>query len=276
MRKNGFGCLLSPIDLRDYRLSKISVLAERFPTKYEVDIDKTKVKNQQYVSSCVAHALSTILEYHDKYSKLLSTNFIYGIQNRLYLMQGPGMFLSVALKIARNYGDMLEEHCPGNTEVKKVYEIANNAFLNSENLKNALRYRIDSYVKLNSANDIKFAIMNYGPVLASVKWYESTVFNKSTKFITSSKKGGYTYHATVIYGWDETGWLCQNSWGKDWGDNGFYKLHFNDGPREAYSIIDDHLNSSTSDIVIPSHNIDILDKLLKFVSNIINKIVKRK
>lgn len=272
----GFGCLLSPVDLRDYRFSKISVLAEQYPSKYELPMDKTKVKNQRTVGSCVAHALSTILEYHDKYREVLSTNFIYGIQYRLYLAKGPGMQLRNALKIAKNYGDMTEEHCQGNTEVEEVYDIASKAFNIKEYRENALRYRINSYVKLNSVNDIKFAIMNYGPVLAGVKWYETTVFNNSTKFITSTKMGGYSYHATVIYGWDENGWLCQNSWGKRWGDEGYYKLHFNDGPREAYSIVDDENNDSVSDIVKPTHNIEVLSKVFKLINNIINKIVKRK
>ena len=83
------GCKLSPVDLRDYKICA----GAQLPDSFELDFSDIKVKNQGSVSSCVAHAMSTILEYHAHSNYQLSTNFIYGIRKALYNQQGKGMYL---------------------------------------------------------------------------------------------------------------------------------------------------------------------------------------
>ena len=119
---------LEKIDLRDHSINKNVAAAEEYPEEFALDISYMKIKNQGQVNSCVAHAMSTILEYHTKGEADLSTNFIYGIQNKLCGHDGEGMYLNDALKIAKEYGDMLEDDCDGNTEVPKCWEIAEAAF----------------------------------------------------------------------------------------------------------------------------------------------------
>ena len=41
-------------------------------------------------------------------------------------------------------------------------------------------------------------------------------------------------HAFAIVGYDEHGFLVQNSWGTDWGDRGFAILTYDDWLRSAY------------------------------------------
>jgi len=272
--KKALGCLLSPIDLRDYQFKDEKIMAKKFPDAYSLDMSNVKIKNQRDVCSCVAHALSSILEYHDKGRVNLSTNFIYGIHHRLYLSTGPGMTLRNALRIASNHGDMTEEDCPGNTEIDEVYKIASTAFNVKHKKDTALKYKIKQYVKLSGQDSIKFAIMNYGPVIAGVKWHYTTIFDKLTKFIKMDKTTDYGFHAIVIYGWDEKGWLCQNSWGEKWGDKGRFKMLYSDGPRESYALIDDELLDSST-ITIPTHNLKLLDSILKIINKVINVVLKR-
>ena len=73
MELYNYGCALSPFDSRDY---KVSATKEQLPETFELDFSNVKVKNQGQVSSCVAHAMSTILEYHAHNTNELSTNFI--------------------------------------------------------------------------------------------------------------------------------------------------------------------------------------------------------
>lgn len=42
----------------------------------------------------------------------------------------------------------------------------------------------------------------------------------------------------VIYGWNEQGWLVQNSWGKHWGANGRFTLPYNIPRKETWGVTD--------------------------------------
>lgn len=33
-----------------------------------------------------------------------------------------------------------------------------------------------------------------------------------------------TNHAVTIVGWDENSWIIKNSWGRNWGENGFFRM----------------------------------------------------
>lgn len=273
--KETFGCKLSQVDLRDYTLNKFCTLSENLPEEFEVEMSH-KIKNQETVSSCTSHALSTILEYHDHNIKTLSTNFLYGLQRYVYGEAGPGEKIRVALGIANKYGDPDKSLCDGNTEVDAVYRIAEASLENKEVVDDAYRHRIKSYVKLTSNRDIKFALMNYGPVIASVKWYSSYHFNKATSFVEPDKSSNFGYHAIVIYGWNSEGWLCQNSWGPYWGNRGLFKLKYDYGIVEAYSVVDDdEFSSLYPEIIIPVRGKDWLENILKFINKIINWVLGR-
>ena len=265
-----YGCLLSPTDLRDYKLNKLSICKTTFPESFS-SIDNHVIKNQGAVCSCTAHAVASILESFDKNRCTLSTNFIYGIRNRLYNDTGRGQTIRCALKIAKDYGTMQKYLCPGNNEVDNVFSIASEAFDDPEKMEDAYKHKISKYVKLNSEKDIKFALMNYGPIVACIRWSSNNTFNKSTSIMTFNYDSGFSYHAIMIYGWNGDCWLCQNSWGSSWGNNGLFKLHmYDDCIKEAYALIDDKsLDSSSNYIIIPSKT-NITEHILKFLNGIIN------
>jgi len=50
--------------------------------------------------------------------------------------------------------------------------------------------------------------------------YESGVYEKTP---TASYEGG---HAILVVGWndEEESWICKNSWGPDWGENGYFRI----------------------------------------------------
>lgn len=217
-----FGCIPSTYDSRDYKL-KASVSTAEVPEEYCCP-QRTDIKNQQQVSSCVAHAVSSILEYHATPKVLLSTNFIYGIKKELFNDKGEGMMLRDACKIAANYGDMLLEDCSGNNEVPECFAIAEEAFKNSSKIKRASTYRILKYFLCLSNKEIKQAIYNYGPVLAAIKWYDSFKVDKTTGVLSGEQKGSFGFHAVMIDGYTKDGFWCQNSWGARWGKNGRFFL----------------------------------------------------
>lgn len=261
---NRYGCNPPTTDVRDYKLARVG--AVDLPEKYSI-ATLPSIKNQKSVSSCVAHATSSILEYHDLGvgENTLSTNFIYGIQHKHCGHNGSGMYLRDACKIVKDFGDMLEDDCSGNNEVPESWDIAEEALSNSDKSNRAKCFAIKSYFNCSNDTDIKRAVMKYGPVLCSVKWYD-TFKCDSDAVLTGEKKGDYGYHAVMIYGWDERGFLCQNSWGRNWGNNGRFILPYSIGVSEAKGLVD----LEDSQIISPPRNafLDIIYKIINFIANL--------
>ena len=266
-----FGCILSSYDARDYKLGAAATSGE-LPEEYSCP-NKMPVKNQKSVSSCVAHAVSSILEYHSIPHQKLSTNFIYGIQKELFNRDGKGMILRDACKIAANYGDMLLDDCPGNTEVPACHETASKAFKDASKVERASAYRILKYFSCPKAEDIKHALYNYGPVLAAMKWYNTYKVSKDG-VLTVDQSGTYGNHAIVVYGYNKDGFLCQNSWGTSWGNKGKFILPYSVKFNEARGFVD---CDDVGELDIPNTNgiFDLLYKALNAVVNFIRKILMK-
>jgi C1A family cysteine protease len=235
------------IDLRDYQLEKTFF---SIPDNYTL-VNLPRVKNQRQVKSCVAHAMSSILEYFEKNNTNLSTNFIYGIQKQLFNYTGTGMYLSNACKIVHKYGDMLEEDCQGNDEVPTCRKKAEDAFADEDKKEKAYTYKVKFYFNCKDADDVKRAIYKYGPVLASIKWYDDYKCNEKGVLVkTKGGKGNYGYHAIMVYGWNKDGFLCQNSWGENWGNKGRFILPYSDPFVEAKGFAD----ADNARLIIPKNN----------------------
>ena len=246
--KRRMGVIPDKFDMRDYKLRPGIAMAVHFPETFELG-ERGNIKDQGEVGSCVAHVISEILEYHHNNKFTLSTNFIYGIQYKLFGSRGPGMSLREACKIVKDWGDPQEKYCKGNNEITRVYSIAEKAFRDPDIMADAKNFKITSYAKLSADSDIKYSLINHGPVLACIEWFDQ---NKVTELGMLSKAGEFEgYHAIMIYGWGEEGWLCQNSWGTEWGDQGCFTLPFDYGIYESYSLI---CGEPSDDINKPKHS----------------------
>lgn len=267
----GTGAIRSKIDLRDYKISAAG--ANELPDMYACE-NLPRVKNQGGVSSCVAHATSSILEYFDGtygVSHQLSTNFIYGLEKKVCGHDGKGMYLRNACKIVKEYGTPVETLCKGNTEVPHVYKIAESCLDDVAVTGNAYHFSIDAYFDCKDQYAIKKAIYKYGPVLACVKWYKD--FKVKEGLLSSSLKGDYGWHAVMLYGWDDAGWLMQNSWGTGWGNNGRATIPYHFPVSEVKALIDSEMDIDKSDIIIPKRNkfLDIVYHIINWILNLFRK-----
>lgn len=268
-----FGCILSKYDSRDYTLKSDVVSKSNLPEEFILPMD-VGIKNQKSVSSCVAHAISSILEYHSNPRQKLSTNFIYGIKKELFNNDTKGMCLRDACKIAADYGDMLLEDCPGNTEIPDCYSVAESAMADEDKLTRSSEYRISKYFLCLTNNDIKYAIYKHGPVLAAIKWYKTYRVN-SDGFLVGEHKGDYGGHAVVVYGYNKDGFLCQNSWGSAWGKKGTFILPYDIKFTEARGIVD---WNGTDELKEPSTGgiLNIIYKLFNGLVNLVYKLTNKK
>ena len=256
------GALSPKTDLRDY---SIKAKNEEFPETFTC-ANLPPVKNQHDVSSCVAHATSTILETLNtnetgEFTEL-STNFIYGMQGVAFGRLESGMYLRDACKIIKEYGDPTENTINGNTEQPKCTENLKSE-LNDDIYKEARIFRVSSYAKCETPQAIKHALMNYGPVLGSIRWYKDYKFKD--KVINFDKTSTYSHHAIMICGWTKKGWLCQNSWGRRWNKDGYFIYPFTEEFRETWSFVD----ATNSDVVRPVNN-RLFNCFYKFINYIIN------
>lgn len=261
--KHFLGALKPKADIRDYR---IAAAATEYPKSYLCE-NLPPVKNQRNVSSCVAHATAAILEVFNKTETgkfvPLSTNFIYGMQGIAFGKLTSGMYLRDACKIVKEYGNATEASIGGNTEQPKCTEWLKEK-LTDNIYEEAKNYKVASYAKCKTVNDIKHALINYGPVLGSIKWYDK--YTLKDKIITFDKNVDYGYHAIMICGWNENGWICQNSWGRNWNGDGKFIYPYTEKFEELWSFVD----ADSEAVIIPFNNnwLDYLYKILNFICNL--------
>lgn len=254
-------------DLRDYKV-KAGVVNV-------TDFDLTNlppIKNQRSVGSCAAHSSSSILEWFNQNEtgeyRELSTGFIYAMQGIAFNRLDRGMYLRDVCKIIQRYGDCLVKTVPYNVEMPECYNRLKED-LNEDVYNEAAICRIESYAKCTTDKSVKYALMTYSPVLMSVNWYGKYELSKdgTINFDTTSSDNGY--HAVMVYGFNEKGWLCQNSWGKNWGNDGRFILPYEHGFEEAWSFVD----AKNDDVYKPRRNtfFDIIYKTFNFFANLFKK-----
>jgi len=107
--------------------------------------------------------------------------------------------------------------------------------------KTLLNWSIISNGTMPSTLKLKNYIQNNGPVYTAL--YVDDGFNGSydgTYTLNYTVSPGYTNHAVLIVGWNDsdalhpdqvTGlpgacWIVKNSWGPGWGDNGYFYMHY--------------------------------------------------
>ena len=102
-------------------------------------------------------------------------------------------------------------------------------------------WKVEDYIHVESTTDVyKWALQEYGPMAVVLyvpdDWfyykegiYEPVWSSSDPEFVT----GGL--HAVVLVGYNDTGgyWVVKNSWGEDWGENGYGKVKY--GNLEKYN-----------------------------------------
>ncbi len=107
----------------------------------------------------------------------------------------------------------------------------------SEMCADPMKARPESFCVLFGDNDIKREIMKNGPVVSSMEVYTDFLSYKSGVYSKGEDVPKFSgYHTIKIVGWGvEDGseeepnkgakyWIIENSWGDDWGQNGYAKI----------------------------------------------------
>jgi C1A family cysteine protease len=222
--KFSLGCLKDPVDSRDIPMNLVLPVFT-VPVSFDFTKLMSPVRNQGREGTCVAFAsVAGVKEFQDKkeYHKLirLSPRFLYSLCKKFDgIPFEDGTYPRIAMKVLLNYGVCHESFWP--------YLSRKQSLPRKGADKDALKFKIKAYARLNSQLEMKRSLLINGPFLAGVKVYKSW-FNKSVErsgFIPMPKRneqimGG---HAICIVGYDDKlkVFKFKNSWGIKWADQGY-------------------------------------------------------
>ena len=206
--------LKSPLDVRDWKVSAIyprAVLPEvvdHRPTMFPI-------RDQGNQGSCAAMAGSAMKEWQERLdvniNEYMSPQFIYN--NREDLLE-EGMHMRDLMEILKEKGDCVE----------KVFPYGTSGLPSIEVLMDASKYKILNYASIETIDDLKLSLYSNGPCIIAVPVYN---FSERMWFKGPKDKllGG---HALCVVGYNKEGFIIRNSWGKDWGQEGYCIMSYED------------------------------------------------
>lgn len=180
------------------------------PLKYSYVNVLPQVINQGKLSICVPCSLSAYLNWRENIktgSNEDNSIVLFDIYNSRE-NKGEGMTYKAAFKYVRHHG---VDSGVGNL-------------------------MIGHYGKVNTVDDLKFALISNGPCFGALPVY-------GTHCDFWNKKNGNRlqgYHAISIVGYDQDGFIIRNSWGKQFCNDGYTKINFQDFKKllEVWTVID--------------------------------------
>lgn len=262
------GVVESSYDARDYKIKADSEFPEEFELPYKVS-----VKNQGSKPTCVAHAVSSLIEYHNlietgKYRKF-STEFIYGTRDIGYYI-GDGMVIRDALKTVQKYGDCYYADCPGNHDTADAMNNVNEKVEEYRDL--AYPHRIGSYYRVKTPEEMKTALMNHGPVVISMTCKDNAyIADDIYCYPQDAENSGR--HCVLVVGWNENGWIIQNSWGALYAGDGYFTLPFDFKINEAWGTTDQKDDCSLLKRKVRNK---FMNKVYEIINRIVNWFYNRK
>lgn len=198
------------------------------PPRVDLRPHMTEVESQERTSSCVANAVAGAYEYlakrhlgDDSYN--VSRLFIYYNARAAQGMEGEdaGSFIADAVESLKEYGACSEE----------TWEFSEDIILeepSEEAYEEASAFLVEDFeVVPLDLNAWKSALAEGYPIIFGVSLYES--FDKARKGkipLPTDKeagRGAHGAHAMLCVGYSDKDemFIVRNSWGTDWGDNGY-------------------------------------------------------
>lgn len=228
MKKFGYKLRTDPTDLRDFLYTPTQKLLKETVDLREWD---SAIEEQSHLGSCSGQAAVgayELLMYAEKKYRLeLSRLFVY-YNSRMVggdVTQDEGAYLRDVIKALKEYGVCAEVLWPYRIDQFDVKPDANS-------YEDGKKRTIKNYYRLIDINDILDALNNNYPIIFGMLVYDSFDYlNRDRDYIvelpgkTESPVGA---HAMCLVGYDRSRrlLLARNSFGEDWGDQGYCWIPF--------------------------------------------------
>ena len=183
----------------------------------------TPIKYQHNCGACVSFAAISVLETQYKLNGItldLSEKDLFFCKGRRNCNEGWYLYdVSIVLK----YNEISEEkYCP-------YFE---NAFKCTDSCNMYSLYKIKDFYYINNFNDIKIWLDRNGTLLTRMNVYRD-FFNYNGGIYQKNSDVYIGGHA--IDNNKEQYWICKNSWGEQWGENGFFKIKYGESGIMPYA-----------------------------------------
>lgn len=183
-------------------------------------------RDQKTTGQCVAFATTNVMQILNQIETgervRFSTTYVYGRHREETERTLEGMYPEKVLGKLKHLGSVYEEDLPQLLEVPEAYDYVK---AHPELDEKAEPFKISSYVGFASADQevktrqIKHALFTYQvPLLGIMDMQNAT-------------------HAISLVGWNKTGFIYMNSWGKSSGEDGICEVKYKT-LRRAYLMLD--------------------------------------
>ena len=225
-----YGWIPDRPDHRDYLYSAIAPKV-KLPSKIDLRGEDSPIENQGRLGSCTANALAGHLQFLEKISgqtyKDLSRLFIYYNERALEGTIGfdSGAMIRDGIKVLAKYGV-----CPESTWPYDITKFTNKP--TAACYKQGLKYRIKSYHSLQTLDELLNCLAEGFPFVFGFTVYESfeSIKVAQTGIAPMPKKSEKTLggHAVMAVGYDQKikRFIVRNSWGTEWGQQGYFTLPY--------------------------------------------------
>ena len=225
-----YGWIPDRPDHRDFLYSAIAPRI-KLPSKIDLRTQCSPIENQGHLGSCTANALAGHVQFLEKISgqayKDLSRLFIYYNERALEGTIGfdSGAMIRDGIKVLAKYGV-----CPESTWPYDITKFTNKP--TAACYKQGLKYRIKSYHSLQTLDELLNCLAEGFPFVFGFTVYESfeSIKVAQTGIAPMPKKSEKTLggHAVMAVGYDQKikRFIVRNSWGTEWGQQGYFTLPY--------------------------------------------------
>jgi len=212
-------------DNRDYKYSNKNLSMNK--NFYELKINK--IYDQSQLGSCVSNGVATCIDYINSNINP-SRLYIYfngRLISKLSSLEDTGLTIRDGCKSVAKYSTCSEIEWPYN--INEFSTIPNlNCYLNSYKY---INYRYESVDQ--DINSVKTTLLNNHPILFGFDVFTSFFDNDVTttgiaKLPNLNNDRLLGAHCCIIIGFNDENQMfkCVNSWGNNWGDNGFFYIPY--------------------------------------------------
>lgn len=226
--KHGLGWQPDLPDYRDWRL-KVPV-GVALPSRVSLRANQSPVRDQGALGSCVGMAVAAGVEYlrrtdADLFSTIYSPLFVYYNARAMHgwEKEDTGAYIRDGVKTVVKLGIAPDSAWPYRIDrfTRKPHATAH---------KKADRWKLGSYHRCDMVTDIKAALAKGYPVVGGFSCYENmfTWDVYQSGIIPMPSGGQYGGHAVLFVGYDDATnrFTFKNSWGTEWGDEGYGTLPY--------------------------------------------------